>query len=188
MAAAGEPLHRHKVTPVDKEVTNIKVILLGEVGTGKTTLAQSFCGEGDDQLRKGAEPTLGADFRSRIVEQKGKDVRVNIWDVSGHPHFVEVRNEFYKEVHGVLYVYDTTSRKSFQALDNWHAEFTKNGAPDKLVCCVVGTKTESGPRMVSDTVAREWAKTKGFAYFEVSAFQHKNIEAPFQEILAKAVT
>eukprot|EP00971_Amphidinium_carterae_P264698 5250732-Amphidinium_carterae.1 len=27
-----------------------------------------------------------------------EDVRVNIWDVSGHPHFVEVRNEFYKEI------------------------------------------------------------------------------------------
>jgi len=183
--AGAEPIQRRRVTPIDKDVANIKVLMLGEAGAGKTTLVKSFCGEASDDVGN-AEPTMGADFRSRVLTHQGKDIRVNIWDVSGDPYFYEVRNEFYKEVHGALFLFDTTSRKSFQALENWYGELMKSGSPDNLACSLVGTKIESGPRMVSDSVARDWAKSKGFGYFEVSALQRRNVDAPFQDLVSRA--
>ena len=32
---------------------------------------------------------------------KDLEVKVNFWDLSGHPEFFEVRNEFYKDSQGV---------------------------------------------------------------------------------------
>ena len=44
------------------------------------------------------------------------EVKVNFWDLSGHPEFFEVRNEFYKDTQGIILVYDVSQRITFQAL------------------------------------------------------------------------
>lgn len=45
--------------------------------------------------------TIGVDFGVHQVNMLGKEVRVNFWDLSGNPEFFEIRNEFYKDTHGV---------------------------------------------------------------------------------------
>jgi len=39
---------------------------------------------------------------------------------------LQVRNEFYKDVNGTIIVYDVTNKTSFNALDDWIAEFRKH--------------------------------------------------------------
>lgn len=34
--------------------------------------------------------------------------KLNFWDMSGHPEFFEVRNEFYRDADGILLVLDVT--------------------------------------------------------------------------------
>jgi DnaJ family protein C protein 27 len=55
----------------------------------------------------------------RSVEISGVEVKVNFWDLSGHPEFFDVRNEFYKDAPGAILVYDVGSRRSFENLDTW---------------------------------------------------------------------
>ena len=55
-------------------------------------------------------------------------MRVNFWDLSGHPDFFDIRNEFYKDTQGAILVYDVSSRESFEELDSWIAEAAKYGA------------------------------------------------------------
>ena len=45
--------------------------------------------------------TIGIDFGVKAVTIDGQTVKVNFWDLSGHPEFFEVRNEFYKDTQGV---------------------------------------------------------------------------------------
>ena len=45
--------------------------------------------------------TIGVDFGVKPVTVSGREVKVNFWDLSGHPDFFEVRNEFYKDAQGV---------------------------------------------------------------------------------------
>lgn len=35
---------------------------------------------------------------------EGREVRVNLWDLGGHPGFLEVRQEFYADAQGALLV------------------------------------------------------------------------------------
>ena len=56
------------------------------------------------------------------MEINGYDVKVNFWDLSGHPEFYDVRNEFYKDTQGCLLVYDVTARRSFEQLEMWVQE------------------------------------------------------------------
>ena len=49
-------------------------------------------------------------------------VSVHIFDTSGASLFTDVRNEFYREAHGLLMVMDVTRRESFEDLSHWVAE------------------------------------------------------------------
>lgn len=73
----------------------------------------------------------------------GVTVKVNFWDLSGHPEFFEVRNEFYKDVQGAVLVYDASSRKSFEGLDAWLQEAKSFGAKDPVIF-VCGNKVRRG--------------------------------------------
>ena len=40
--------------------------------------------------------TIGIDFGVTKVKVKDRDLKINIFDMAGHPVFYDVRNEFYK--------------------------------------------------------------------------------------------
>ena len=66
--------------PVDPK--KMKVILAGEGGTGKTAVAKRFV---EGSFSKTYEATIGSDFRVRTISIGTSEVRINIWDLSGHP-------------------------------------------------------------------------------------------------------
>ncbi|CAE7273367.1 RABC2A, partial [Symbiodinium sp. CCMP2456] len=149
-----DPIQRRKVQPRPKDVINLKLMTLGDVGVGKSTLVHSFCADGDVVLEAG-EPTVGADFKVKMLKHAGKDFRVNIWDASGDLKFIDVRNEFYKEAQGVVLVFDVTSKRSFQNLEKWTDEVTRYAQGSEPIYAVVGTKTDLHPRLVQEqAVAR----------------------------------
>lgn len=45
--------------------------------------------------------TIGIDYGVKPVTVNGESARINFWDLSGHPDFFEIRNEFYKDSQGV---------------------------------------------------------------------------------------
>ena len=55
-----------------------KVILLGDMGVGKTTLLNNYIGTGG---KKGA--TMGPDFKKKDVRVGNVNVNLQIWDTAG---------------------------------------------------------------------------------------------------------
>lgn len=104
--------------------------------------------------------TIGIDYGVKPVQLEGRLVKVNFWDLSGHPEFFEVRNEFYKDSQGVLLVFDLSAKQSFDNLEKWLEEAAKFGAKD-FVTFVCGCKLDK-PRAVRAGDARAWAESKGF--------------------------
>ena len=94
----------------------------------------------------------------------GRECKINFWDLSGHPEFFEVRNEFYKDTQGVrrapllagavpifeslvvsddsqiLLVFDVTSRRSFEALEAWLREAASFGVAANVCSVLCGNK------------------------------------------------
>ena len=105
--------------PENREVVRIKVTSMGEGGVGKSCLIKRYC-EGRFVSRYIA--TIGVDFGVKPVDIGDYEVRVNFWDLSGHPEFFDVRNEFYKDTQAAMLVFDVTSKKSFESLDSWYRE------------------------------------------------------------------
>ena len=49
--------------------------------------------------------TIGIDFGVTKVKVKERDLKINIFDMAGHPVFYDVRNEFYKGVYSSTIIY-----------------------------------------------------------------------------------
>lgn len=52
-------------------------------------------------------------------------VRVHLWDLSGSPEYIDVRNELYGQTDAVFLVFDVTNQASFESLDTWIKEINK---------------------------------------------------------------
>lgn len=138
---------------------------MGNPKTGKSCLSSTFC---EGQFIKRYDPTVAIDYHNKITKLKGKYVnvnsnilinnsKINLWDFSGFKEFLEVRNEFYKEAHSIILMYDTTNRKSFDGLDSWLREAKKCGIEKPLIC-VCGTKKDlTGRRAVAESEGKGWA-------------------------------
>eukprot|EP00741_Cyanophora_paradoxa_P012374 tig00020610_g11956.t1 len=176
-------LERKGRPPVpERNIHRIKVISMGEAGVGKSCLIKRFC---EEKFVSKYISTIGVDYGVKSVAAGGRDVRINFWDLAGHPEFFEVRNEFYKDSQGAILVFDVSNKKSFEELEAWLKEAAKFGAKD-LAIAVCANKTDLKKRVVDEKAAYAWAASKGFFYFETSASTGENVTEMFMAVF-KAV-
>jgi GTPase SAR1 family protein len=84
-----------KINPVvPSEPTKIKVMIVGEAEVGKT----SFCKGFNDDFPDKYVPTIGSDYYMKTQKTSVGLVQFNVFDTSADPIYLEVRNEFYKDV------------------------------------------------------------------------------------------
>lgn len=163
-------------------VLRIKIISMGESGVGKSCVIKRFC---EEKFVSKYISTIGIDYGVKSVLVGGAEVRVNFWDLSGQPEFLEVRNEFYKDTQSGLLMFDVSSRRSFEALDGWLREAAKFGA-GKFPCVLCGNKIDRH-RVVAEDEARAFAQARDFEYFETSACTGVNISEAFHSLFARVM-
>ena len=65
----------------DLPITFIKIIVVGDVNVGKTSLLNRYCYNRFDNFIK---PTIGCDFSTKILNNiNGKIIRLQLWDIAG---------------------------------------------------------------------------------------------------------
>eukprot|EP00636_Phaeomonas_parva_P009638 CAMPEP_0118871640 /NCGR_PEP_ID=MMETSP1163-20130328/14129_1 /TAXON_ID=124430 /ORGANISM="Phaeomonas parva, Strain CCMP2877" /LENGTH=211 /DNA_ID=CAMNT_0006806757 /DNA_START=285 /DNA_END=920 /DNA_ORIENTATION=+ len=163
-------------------ITRIKILSMGPKAAGKSCLVKRYC---EGRFVSKYISTIGVDYGVKPVQSEGRDLRVNFWDLSGHPEFFEIRNEFYKDSQGALLVFDAGSRDSFDSLDDWIAEAQRFGVRD-IPIALCGNKCDKR-RVIQDDEAQAWAQANGCHYFDTSAQSGLNVQEVF-EWLFQSVT
>nr|XP_039255611.1 dnaJ homolog subfamily C member 27-like [Styela clava] len=178
MSSNTNPLTRKKGHP---RSIRVKVISMGNAEVGKSCLIKRYC---EKRFVNKYLATIGIDYGVTKVQVNDKELKVNIFDMAGHPYFYEVRNEFYKDTQAAILVYDVTNRISFECLESWLQEMRQEiGKPQKMdnvIFFICANKTDKGNRVVDTTEGRLWADGKGFHYFETSAGTGEGVNEMFQ--------
>ena len=93
----------------------------------------------------------------------------NLFDMSGDPNYLEVRNEFYKESSALIIIFDVSRRQTFDSLEMWLRELSKHGG-ENLPIFIVGNKIDlDSKRAVQKSEAEKWTHSRKFAgYSEAS--------------------
>ena len=159
----------------------IKVILVGEMGTGKTSLINTAIGLSfQDKLPS----TTTNSIVNKVMEIKGKKYSINLWDTIGQEKYRSLTKIFMKGAKVVIFVYDITSRHTFTELDFWFKS-TQEIINEKIVMGIIGNKSDLFLKEeVSEEEGRKLAKDKGFEFALTSA-KNSSIFCEFLEKLVK---
>ncbi len=82
-------------------------------------------------------------FKLKKLSVHGKAYRLNLLDTAGQERFRTLSNSYYRGAHGVILVYDISSRDSFLAMERWYDEAENNAMPGAimyLVCIQISSR------------------------------------------------
>ncbi|XP_050984399.1 ras-related protein Rab-28 isoform X2 [Labeo rohita] len=95
----------------------LKIVLLGDGASGKTSLAIRFAQEA---FGKQYKQTIGLDFFLKRITLPGNlNVTLQVWDIGGQTIGGKMLDKYIYGVQGVLLVYDITNSQSFENLEDW---------------------------------------------------------------------
>lgn len=164
----------------------VKVVLLGDTGVGKSSLVQRFV---TNKFSNYSESTIGASFMSKLIMVKDKPVKFQIWDTAGQEKYHSLAPMYYRGAAAAIVVYDITRKESFKTLQNWIKELKQLG-PENIIIAVAGNKCDlEEQRVVGRAAAEEYAKniSDGYAplFIETSAKEDKGVHDLFVGITSR---
>ena len=162
-----------------------KILLLGDSSVGKTCFLMRYS---DNTFQEIHMSTIGLDYKLKNVQlDDGKIVKIQIWDTAGQDRFRSITKNYYKGAHGIILIYDVTSRKTYENIKNWVAQI-KEEVSEKVTIILVGNKIDDEKnRKVTTEEGENMAKECGLDFFETSAKSGVNIDSTFNELVKKTV-
>jgi Ras-related protein Rab-1A len=142
---------------------------------GKSSLILRFVSDvfSEDQV-----VSIGEDFREKKVTVDGKTVTLQLWDTAGQERYRIITSSFYHNAHGVMIVYDTSNRESFENVGRWSQEVDRY--LDVGVKVVVGNKCDLDAGVARADEAEEMCDNIGAEHYLASAKTGKGIAEAFE--------
>ncbi|KAG4961564.1 hypothetical protein JHK87_038197 [Glycine soja] len=88
------------------KIIQAKLVLLGDMGTGKTSIALRFV---KGHFFPNQEPTIGAAFFTQILSLSEATVKFDIWDTAGQERYHSLAPMYYRGAAAAIVVYDISS-------------------------------------------------------------------------------
>lgn len=173
--------------PTGKQVYDYQFnfVIIGESGVGKSCLVLNFA---EQKPRRQHHPTIACEFASRIVQVKGKDVKIHIWDTAGQENFRSITRSYFRSSVAAFVVYDITCKNSFDRVQNWVNEL-RESAHNKICIYLVGNKLDlDRQREVTYQQGYTLAKQLKLKFTETCAFELNTVEAMFRSLAEDVLT
>ena len=159
----------------------IKIVLIGETGTGKTNLINVYFGI---KFENNVESTLTPESCSKDLKINGSNFLINIWDTAGQEKYRSMTKIFLKGTKIVILVYDITNKNSFDELNFWIKSVEELLGTEPTLG-LVGNKIDLfDKQQVSKEEGKKLANEIGAVFAETSA---KEDAKGFQDYITKLV-
>ena len=164
----------------------VKVVLLGESGVGKSSIIKQYVTHTFDP---DIDSSISSKYISKEIEVDSKKIaKFNLWDTAGQEKYRSLAKIFYKDAHIIILVYSINSLKSYQAMkDYWYQEVKTNGLSNAIYA-VVGNKNDLyNTAQVNEKEAKDWADSIGGIFQLTSAKSNSGIDLLFTNLAKKFV-
>ena len=145
---------------------DVKVILLGESGVGKTCIINRYI---NNEFQNNVASTLGSAFFLKEIIKGNTKYNVNVWDTTGQERYHSVTNLFINDSHIIILVYAIDSKPSFENLNYWYNTIEEKLKGERYILSVVGCKYDLiEQEAVTEDEGKKYAKEKNARFKLVS--------------------
>ena len=164
-----------------KKMNDIKLILLGDVGVGKTSIMQRIA---KNKYEDTKDATIGIQYEIKIIKYKDKSYRIQLFDTAGQEKYKSIINSFYRLGNGFFVVFDLTNESSLNSVKNWIKEIQeKSPEPDPIII-ILGNKNDlENIRISEDIIKKKLENYSNTIYIETSAKANTNITHAFEQMI-----
>lgn len=147
--------------------TDIKIVVVGNSGTGKTSFCTRWVKEIFSDIYKA---TVMSDFSFKIYQYKGNYYKIQFWDIAGQDKNIYTSKIFTKGAHGSIVLCDITNPDTMRETLKWKKAIDENTKfidgkllPSVLVQNKIDLVDES--QLKSDQEVKEFVESNGFVNF-----------------------
>ena len=124
---------------LQENVVELKIILLGDVGVGKTNIISRYI-SGD--FNQSLNPTVGSSFGAKKIKKEGVTYLLKVWDTVGQERYNSITKLFVQGSHIIILVYSIDNLQSFQKLDFWLTFIKENLKDGKYILALIANKRD----------------------------------------------
>ena len=157
----------------------IKAIVVGEPGTGKTSIIRRSVQNTYTEFYKS---TIGVDFANKELELDGVPISLQLWDIAGQERYGNMTHVYYQEAVAAFVVFDVARLQTFSAITEWKNDIDAKVFTSKnehIPCLLIGNKIDLYPEgwEKTDEEVNEFCREHGFIGFvKTSASTGEGIE------------
>ncbi|XP_011504818.1 PREDICTED: ras-related protein Rab-24-like isoform X2 [Ceratosolen solmsi marchali] len=156
-----------------KKREHIKIVLLGDKMTGKTSLRKRYF---SGHFNETELATIGAGFDSRVFTLQDKEYEMEVWDTSGEEKYQSICRMYYRNAAVAILCYDVTIYSTFQKLNYWIGELYKIQESCKIYVCATKLdlldQYEANPQI---NFVESYARENGVKFFLTSSKTGENL-------------
>jgi len=156
--------------PNNNHIATVKVVLLGDSGVGKTSLAIRFA---KNEFNSHTNSTIGASFLTKTIQiantsmnnesannisnKNGRDtqesqrkkqqkqpelptIQFHIWDTAGQEKYDSITSLYYRGAEAAILVFDLCNELSFQSIQKWVDQVKHKGPDNDILLIICGNK------------------------------------------------
>ncbi|XP_074212289.1 ras-related protein Rab-36 isoform X4 [Camelus bactrianus] len=116
-----------------------KVVVVGDLYVGKTSLIRRFCRNVFDRNYKA---TIGVDFEIERFEVAGIPYSLQIWDTAGQEKFKCIASAYYRGAQVIITTFDLTDLQTLDHTRQWLEDALQENEPGTCFLFLVGTKKD----------------------------------------------
>ncbi|XP_045880883.1 ras-related protein Rab-36 isoform X1 [Meles meles] len=116
-----------------------KVVVVGDLYVGKTSLIHRFCKNVFDRDYKA---TIGVDFEIERFEIAGIPYSLQIWDTAGQEKFKCIASAYYRGAQVIITAFDLTDVQTLEHTRQWLEDALRENEPGSCFVFLVGTKKD----------------------------------------------
>lgn len=162
-------------------ILTLRILILGYTCSGKSCILLRYT---NDTFTGANCATIGVDFKTKVLNVDGNEVKLQIWDTAGIEKFHEITKTYYHGADCIIVTFDLTESYSFKKVEQYFEEIKEVIHPFSSI--LMGNKCDLDPCIKDEDIEKVEAKYQT-KLFIVSAKNNLNIKEAFNYLAEEGV-
>ena len=158
-------------------ITNYKIILLGETNAGKTTLFSKFI---FNKEKFNYISSITVDNETKLFDYNNKKYLITLYDTAGQERFKSITKAYYHMADGFLILFDITDKISLNAVKDWIEDIKSYNSSN--IFLILANKDDLDNK-ISDDVINETLGEYNRFLLKTSAIKDINVKESLEKMI-----